>query len=617
MSIDQTTREITLTPGSNFHGTLDFFLAVRDATRRTDTNNDSQVTATDNIDALGNYDTQHIVLTVAAVNDQPTANHASGLFRNDGGTTTVNLVAADGDPLADAADVQTLTFELVDPPDHGMVTISAAGVATYTPDGDFTARDTFTFRVHDSGGTANSGVDTSLLAVVSFDFDASSAMLRGAALIIVGGEIDDDIDLAFVANGAGEADDEVDVTLNGDDGGTFLLSDIANISIQSLGGDDVITIDVEIAKPGRIESGDGNDDVTSGDGDDFIDVGAGDDIVDGGNGENVIVGRKGADDLTGGDDADLINGGRGDDSNLDGGGSGDIIRGGKGDDIMTGGAGDDRMFGNNGDDDISGDDGADRMNGGYGADNMDGGAGDDRMIGGPALRLGQTKQDGNDTMNGGEGDDKMRGGAGIDTIDGEEGRDTPRGGDGDDAITRDFMDTGIKGEATFDRPGAPDIDDAHHDNNLTDDFYVTNGFSNPPTYGPHHFHGSVAGTANPADEPLGAPLQPTGIHDDVTVHDVDALHNLEHGHIWISYDPAFVSAEQVNRLRELVRDIAGDPDGAGAGILLTQRPANDDETPIAVSSWGRLITMAHIDAQAIRAFYDTNRGTSPEGFQTP
>lgn len=636
VSIDQTTREITLTAGVNFHGTLDFFLTVRDETRRTDTNADNQVTSADNIDALGNYDTQHIVMTVNAVNDAPTANNASGRYRNDGSTTTINLVATDGDPLPDPdpSDTQTLTYEVVDPPDHGMVTINAAGVATYTPDGDFEGRDTFTFRVKDNGGTANGGMDTSVPATVTLNFDASAATLRNGHLMIVGGEIDDTIDLAFVANAAGDADDEIDVTLNGDDGGTFLLSEVTSISIQSLGGDDVITIDVEIAKPGNIESGAGNDDVTSGDGSDFINTGTGDDVVDAGNGENTVIGGKGADDLTGGDDADQIQGNKGDDANLDGGdgddritggkgadgmfgGDGDdLLRGNSGDDDMSGDAGEDRMFGQNGDDTMDGGDDNDRMKGGFGADDMTGGAGDDKMIGGPDFQAGG-RVDGNDTMNGGDGDDKIRGGAGVDTIDGEEGRDTPRGGDGDDAITRDFMDTGIKGVATFDLPGAPDVEDAHHDNALTDDFYVTNGYSNPPTYGPHHFHGSVAGTANPADEPLGAPVQPTGIQDDVTIHDVDLVHNLEHGHTWISYDPAFVSQEEINRLKEIVRDISGDPDGAGAGIILTQRTANDDNKPIAIASWGRLITTNHVDARVIREFHDRNNGTGPEGLATP
>jgi cyclophilin family peptidyl-prolyl cis-trans isomerase len=620
VTIDQVTREITLTPGPNFHGTLDFFLVVRDDTRRTDTNSDGQVTTADNIDALGNYDTQHIVLTVNVVNDAPTANSANGFFRNDGGTTMITLVATDGDPLTDAADVQTLMFEVVDAPDHGLVTISAAGVATYTPDGDFRGRETFTYRVMDNGGTANGGVDKSLPATVTLDFDAALATLRGGVLMLVGSAIDDDFDLAFVANAAGDDDDEVDVTLNGTDGGTFLFADITRISIQTLGGDDVITMDVEIATPSQIETGDGNDDVSSGDGDDMIDTGEGDDIVDAGNGENTILGRKGVDDLTGGDDADHIRGGKGDDSNLDGGDGDDNIGGGKGDDVMEGGEGDDHMFGNEGDDEMSGSEGDDMMKGGYGADDMDGGEGDDKMIGGPEFQNGG-RVDGPDTMNGGEGDDKMRGGAGIDVIDGEEGRDTPRGGEGDDDITRDFMDKGIKGEAVFDRPGAPDIEDAHHDNNLTDDFYVTNGFTNPPTYGPHHFHQNSTGTGIgdatvPPGHVNGAPVQPTGIYDE-QLPDVDMVHNLEHGHVWISYDPAQLSVEEVNRLKELVRDISGDPDGAGAGILLTQRAGNDDDKPIAVASWGRLISMKHVDAQAIRAFYDRNRGTAPEGFITP
>jgi cyclophilin family peptidyl-prolyl cis-trans isomerase len=606
VSIDPVTRNITLTPAANFNGTLDFFLAVRDETRRTDTDGNGQINSQDSIDALGNYDTQHIVLTVNAVNDAPIANSASGIFRNDGSTTTIQLVASDGDPEVN----QTLTFEVVDPPDHGMVTISATGLATYTPDGDFQGRDSFTYRVRDNGGTANGGVDTSQPAAVTLDFDASMATLRNGVLTIVGGAIDDAIDLEFVDGGAGA--DEVDVVLNGADGGTFLLADITSISIQSFDGDDVITIDVEIDKPSQIETGDGNDDVTSGDGDDLIDVGDGDDVVDAGDGMNTIFGRKGIDDLTGGDDDDLLKGGKGDDAILDGGDGDDTICGGTGDDLMEGGEGDDRMFGNEGDDDMSGSEGDDCMKGGYGTDTMDGGDGDDKLIGGPEFQPGG-RIDGPDSLTGGEGADTLRGGAGNDSLDGgeDDDRDVLRGGDGEDVIERVFgwADRGRAGVATFLLPGAPrthpafpgpdgiagtadDPDvllDAPHTATQTTPVDYT-GYSNPPTYGPHH----------------PSPLEPSGVYtteqDDATM-----VHNLEHGEIWISYDPAQLTVAEINRLTEFVRSF-----GEDSGIFLTPRAANDDARPIAVASWGRLQTLTQFNAPTIRRFIDKNQGTGNE-----
>jgi hypothetical protein len=140
--------------------------------------------------------------------------------------------------------------------------------------------------------------------------------------------------------------------------------------------------------------------------------------------------------------------------------------------------------------------------------------------------------------------------------------------------------------------------------------YVALGLTNPPTYGPHHIR-----TGSGTD--LGAPVQPTGIHDDVSIDDEDLVHNLEHGHIWISYDPGNVSAEDINRLRQLVRDIGTGSNGSGDGIVLTARTQNDDRKPIAVTSWGRLMLLKHFEGERIREFINTNRGLAPEGFLTP
>jgi hypothetical protein len=85
------------------------------------------------------------------------------------------------------------------------------------------------------------------------------------------------------------------------------------------------------------------------------------------------------------------------------------------------------------------------------------------------------------------------------------------------------------------------------------------------------------------------------------------VHNLEHGEIWISYDPAQLTIDEVNRLSELVRSFGDD-----AGIFLTPRPANDDARPIALASWGRLQTLVRFDGETIRRFITKNQGTGNE-----
>jgi Ca2+-binding RTX toxin-like protein len=565
-----------------------------------------------------------------------------------GEDTTITLTGNDGDPLTLAEDVQTIMFIIADQPDHGTVILNpTTGVAVYTPtDENFQGRDSFTFRVVDNGGTANGGVDTSTPATVNLDFDAATAKIINGCLTINGGVIDDLIELDFEENGAGVADDEIIVTLNDRELDPFDANRVKAICIRGFDGDDTITIVVEIDAPARIFTGRGDDDVTSGDGDDRIITQAGDDIVDGGDGNNNIKGGNGEDDLTGGDDRDVIRGGRGDDSNLDGlggrdklfGGNGedvatagdgnDTVRGGSGNDDLAGEEGNDRIFGRDGDDTLDGAEGNDTLMGNYGSDELDGGVGNDKLKGGPDFNPPGGRLDGDDLLEGGDGNDKLFGGGGLDSLDGGNGQDTLRGQEGEDDVTRNFEDPGTRGVRTTDLLAAPrtspqcpgadgipgntdDPDLRYNSCHVTGDVdYVALGLTNPPTYGPHHIR-----TGSGTD--LGAPVQPTGIHDDVSIDDEDLVHNLEHGHIWISYDPGNVSAEDINRLRQLVRDIGTGSNGSGDGIVLTARTQNDDRKPIAVTSWGRLMLLKHFEGERIREFINTNRGLAPEGFLTP
>jgi Ca2+-binding RTX toxin-like protein len=605
------------------------------------------VNASDNADARAQYDTQRITLTINSVNDRPTATGAGLLFQF-GTDTEATLTGTDGDPLALPGDDQALTFLVVDPPDHGTVDLDAAtGDITYTPtDPGFRGRDTFTFRVMDNGGTANGGIDTSEVATVSLDFDAAIAKIVDHCLVIKGGLIDDVIDLQFEPNGAGVADDEIIVTINDRELEPFDANEVHSLCIRGRDGDDTITIDVVIDARGFISTGRGNDDVASGDGNDHITTGRGDDTVEGGDGDNLVRGGDGEDELTGGDENDRIRGGDGDDPLLDGLAEDDRIFGGNGEDIATGGDGDDRirggdgnddldgeadddkLYGREGDDTLNGAEGDDTLKGNFGSDSLLGGDGNDRLVGGPDFLGPGERFDGDDTLDGGAGNDRLFGGAGADDLTGGTGRDRLVGEFGDDTFTRNFEDPGTRGVAAWEIPGAPRtsplcpgadaiagtaddpdlIQESCHVTGPVD--YVAGGFTNPPTYGPHHIR-----TASGSD--LGAPVQPTGIHDDVTLDDADLVHNLEHGHIWISYDPGNVTAEDVNRLRQLVRELGDGPNGTGQGILLTARTANDDQKPIAVVSWGRLIAMKHYEGERIRTFINTNKGLAPEGFITP
>lgn len=285
---------------------------------------------------------------------------------------------------------------------------------------------------------------------------------------------------------------------------------------------------------------------------------------------------------------------------------------------VTGDAGNDTITGGSGSDSIDGGAGRDSVSGGGGDDSLLGGASNDILMGG----------DGFDILNGGKGNDSLNGDGDDDILQTGSGRDTLTGGSGDDLFgptnkgsqRTDFtfgadIDTGspvtvgnftdlLLGTRTDLLPGAPDVTDSHHDNSLTDSFYPLNGYTNPPSYGLHRYAISSAGHAR------GAPVQPTGVHDE-ELPDVDVVHNLEHGHVWITYDPGQVSAADVDKLRALVETFGG----RGQGIILSPRSANEDA--IAAVSWAHLQTFNSLDLIALSNFIIANRGHAPEGFITP
>ena len=164
-------------------------------------------------------------------------------------------------------------------------------------------------------------------------------------------------------------------------------------------------------------------------------------------------------------------------------------------------------------------------------------------------------------------------------------RDQPFGA----VTTGSFEDVTLLGSRTDLESGAPAISADHVTTAVN---YA--GFSNPPTYGPHH--GFVAGITP----------RPTGVYS-TQQPDEDLVHNLEHGNVWISYNPTLLSAANRITLENLVRD-----GGDNTGVILTPRSAND--TAIALASWARLLKLDTFDAIQIRDFIETNRGHSPEGF---
>ncbi len=110
--------------------------------------------------------------------------------------------------------------------------------------------------------------------------------------------------------------------------------------------------------------------------------------------------------------------------------------------------------------------------------------------------------------------------------------------------------------------------------------------SNPPTSGPHF------------DRPLRA-----GIYTE-SFPDQRVIHNMEHGHVWLSYRDANDS-EAINFLSEIQRSVP-------QWVIVTYRPANPSR--IAVASWGRLlpITSDELNTDEIYAYIQRYRNRAPE-----
>jgi Ca2+-binding RTX toxin-like protein len=243
----------------------------------------------------------------------------------------------------------------------------------------------------------------------------------------------------------------------------FALNQVHSIRIESLLGNDSVTIDDDITIGSTITGGAGNDTIFGGGGDDLILGGDGDDDLHGGPGNDTLQGNIGSDTLAGdagrdslaADGTDLLHGdpldsgvdvinsvliviGTSGDNNIlvepDGGNIKVIVDGedtsypddrfhsiridgaGGNDTIkiqnldlpatLKGGAGNDVIYGSNGADRINGGDGNDWISGGAGNDTLYGGAGNDKIFGG----------DGKDYIVAGAGADVIRGGAGRDHI---------------------------------------------------------------------------------------------------------------------------------------------------------------------------------------------------------
>jgi len=87
-----------------------------------------------------------------------------------------------------------------------------------------------------------------------------------------------------------------------------------------------------------------------------------------------------------------------------------------------------------------------------------------------------------------------------------------------------------------------------------------------------------------------------------TLPDEQLVHNLEHGGIWISYQPDKVDQATINQLEDFAKRYAK--------IIVEPRP--QDDAPIALAAWTRLQNLDHYDETTILKFINALYDKGPE-----
>jgi hypothetical protein len=97
----------------------------------------------------------------------------------------------------------------------------------------------------------------------------------------------------------------------------------------------------------------------------------------------------------------------------------------------------------------------------------------------------------------------------------------------------------------------------------------------------------------------------TGTVYDVDIRHENAVHGLEHGAVWITYDPDEVSADDVETLSELVDGVPYRMMSPYAGL----------DSPISIQAWGQQLKVDSADDERLAQFADfltQNADNTPE-----
>jgi hypothetical protein len=108
----------------------------------------------------------------------------------------------------------------------------------------------------------------------------------------------------------------------------------------------------------------------------------------------------------------------------------------------------------------------------------------------------------------------------------------------------------------------------------------------------------------PQDPPVGGPHHPAWqrcMVYDAPVRNENAVHSLEHGAVWITYQPDLPDSD-----REFLASLA---DGQRY-MLISPYPGLED--PVVASAWGAQLRLDNVNDPRLQAFIDRYAGNGPE-----
>lgn len=127
-------------------------------------------------------------------------------------------------------------------------------------------------------------------------------------------------------------------------------------------------------------------------------------------------------------------------------------------------------------------------------------------------------------------------------------------------------------------------------------------------YGREHVNSKEYGGDQPPTSGSHASPLTWGVYD-TEVRDDQAIHNMEHGGVYVSYQPN-LPKDQIKELTSLLSAPFSDSKFQPKKIVLAPRVKN--KYPIELSSWRRSEALTSYDQQKIEDYITRNLGKSPE-----